>query len=64
MFIRQEKFIIFSKLFLSDIILLLHRKIMENIMESKKKLKDEQMRSVLFEYYESRGERMRFFEEF
>ena len=33
-------------------------------MESKKKLKDEQMRSVLFEYYESRGERMRFFEEF
>ena len=33
-------------------------------MESKKKLKDEQMRSVLFEYYESRGERLRFFEEF
>lgn len=33
-------------------------------MESKKKLKDEQMRQVLFEYYESRGKRMRFFEEF
>lgn len=33
-------------------------------MESKKKLKDEQMRQVLFEYYESQGKRMRFFEEF
>ena len=33
-------------------------------MESKKKLKDEQMRSILFEYYESTGKRLRFFEEF
>lgn len=33
-------------------------------MESKKKLKDEQMRSILFEYYEEKGTRMRFFEEF
>ena len=33
-------------------------------MESRKKLKDEQMRSVLFEYYESKGKRLRFFEEF
>ena len=33
-------------------------------MENRKKLKDEQMRSILFEYYEERGKRMRFFEEF
>lgn len=33
-------------------------------MENHKKLKDEQMRSILFEAYESRGERLRFFEEF
>ena len=33
-------------------------------MENKKKLKDEQMRSVLFEYYENRNVRQRFFEEF
>lgn len=33
-------------------------------MKSCKKLKDEQMRSVLFEYYEARGIRQRFFEEF
>ena len=33
-------------------------------MESRKKLKDEQMRSILFEYYEEKGKRMRFFEEF
>ena len=33
-------------------------------MESKKKLKDEQMRQILFEYYESKGQRLRFFEEF
>lgn len=33
-------------------------------MESRKKLKDEQMRSILFEYYESKGQRLRFFEEF
>ena len=33
-------------------------------MESRKKLKDEQMRSILFEYYESKGTRLRFFEEF
>ena len=33
-------------------------------MKSCKKLKDEQMRSVLFEYYEARGTRQRFFEEF
>lgn len=33
-------------------------------MKNEKKLKDEQMRSILFEYYESKGKRMRFFEEF
>lgn len=33
-------------------------------MENRKKLKDEQMRSILFEYYESKGKRLRFFEEF
>ena len=33
-------------------------------MENRKKLKDEQMRSILFEYYEERGKRLRFFEEF
>ncbi len=33
-------------------------------MENSKKLKDEQMRSILFEYYESKGKRLRFFEEF
>lgn len=33
-------------------------------MENKKKLKDEQMRSILFEYYENKGRRLRFFEEF
>lgn len=33
-------------------------------MKSSKKLKDAQMRSVLFEYYEARGTRQRFFEEF
>ncbi len=33
-------------------------------MDNSKKLKDEQMRSILFEAYESRGERLRFFEEF
>ncbi len=33
-------------------------------MEEQKKLKDEQMRSILFEYYENRGTRLRFFEEF
>ena len=33
-------------------------------MENHKKLKDEQMRSILFEYYEERGKRLRFFEEF
>ena len=33
-------------------------------MKTIKKLKDEQMRSILFEYYESRGIRLRFFEEF
>ena len=33
-------------------------------MENKKKLKDEQMRSILFEYYENKGKRLRFFEEF
>ena len=33
-------------------------------MENRKKLKDEQMRSILFEYYEEKGKRMRFFEEF
>ena len=33
-------------------------------MKNEKKLKDEQMRGVLFEYYESKGKRLRFFEEF
>lgn len=33
-------------------------------MKSSKKLKDEHMRSILFEYYESQGKRLRFFEEF
>lgn len=33
-------------------------------METRKKLKDEQMRQILFEYYESKGKRLRFFEEF
>ena len=33
-------------------------------MKNSKKLKDEQMRSILFEYYESQGKRLRFFEEF
>ena len=33
-------------------------------MKNTKKLKDEQMRSILFEYYESKGKRLRFFEEF
>ena len=33
-------------------------------MKSSKKLKDAQMRSILFEYYEARGIRQRFFEEF
>lgn len=33
-------------------------------MKNSKKLKDEQMRSVLFEYYEEKGKRLRFFEEF
>lgn len=33
-------------------------------MKNAKKLKDEQMRSILFEYYEGKGERLRFFEEF
>lgn len=33
-------------------------------MENRKKLKDEQMRSILFEFYEDRGKRLRFFEEF
>lgn len=33
-------------------------------MENKKKLKDAQMRSILFEYYENKGRRLRFFEEF
>lgn len=33
-------------------------------MKSSKKLKDEQMRSILFEYYEEKGKRLRFFEEF
>lgn len=33
-------------------------------MENDKKLKDAQMRSILFEHYEYRGERLRFFEEF
>lgn len=33
-------------------------------MKADMKLKDEQMRAILFEYYESRGVRQRFFEEF
>lgn len=33
-------------------------------MENSKKLKDEQMRSILFEHYEAGGKRLRFFEEF
>lgn len=33
-------------------------------MESRKKLKDAQMRTILFEYYESKNQRLRFFEEF
>lgn len=33
-------------------------------MKASKKLKDAQMRSILFEYYEARGIRQRFFEEF
>lgn len=33
-------------------------------MEDKKKLKDAQMRTILFEYYESKNQRLRFFEEF
>ncbi len=33
-------------------------------MKNCKKLKDEQMRQILFEHYESKGKRMRFFEEF
>ena len=33
-------------------------------MKNSKKLKDEQMRSILFEYYEEKGKRLRFFEEF
>ena len=33
-------------------------------MKNCKKLKDEQMRSILFEYYEEKGKRLRFFEEF
>lgn len=33
-------------------------------MENRKKLKDGQMRSILFEYYEAGGTRLRFFEEF
>lgn len=33
-------------------------------METRKKLKDEQMRQILFEYYESKSKRLRFFEEF
>lgn len=33
-------------------------------MKNTKKLKDEQMRSILFEYYESKDKRLRFFEEF
>ncbi len=33
-------------------------------MKEIKKLRDDQMRSILFEYYETRGERLRFFEEF
>ena len=33
-------------------------------MKNCRKLKDEQMRSILFEYYEAKGKRLRFFEEF
>ena len=33
-------------------------------MDNHKKLKEEQMRQILFEHYESRGKRLRFFEEF
>ncbi len=33
-------------------------------MKEAKKLRDDQMRSILFEYYESKGKRLRFFEEF
>lgn len=33
-------------------------------MENSKKLKDAQMRSILFEHYEAGGKRLRFFEEF
>lgn len=33
-------------------------------MENRKKLKDEQMRSILFEHYEGSCKRLRFFEEF
>ena len=33
-------------------------------MENRKKLKDAQMRAILFEYYENKGKRLRFFEEF
>lgn len=33
-------------------------------MENRKKLKDAQMRAVLFEHYEDSGQRLRFFEEF
>lgn len=33
-------------------------------MENSKKLKDGQMRSILFEHYETSGKRLRFFEEF
>lgn len=37
----------------------------ENLaMKNSRKLKDEQMRSILFEYYESQEKRLRFFEEF
>lgn len=39
-------------------------KIRGNFMENSKKLKDAQMRTLLFEYYESRNQRLRFFEEF
>ena len=33
-------------------------KLSGNNMKSSKKLKDEQMRSILFEYYEEKGKRM------
>lgn len=33
-------------------------------MKASKKLKDEQMRQILFEHYENQGKRLRFFEEF